>query len=136
MRIMNRLFSKFAAVVLLYCVLMPLQGNCATISYEYDRLNRLTSVTYGDGTRIAYAYDAAGNRLKRTISNTNSQPGDINGDGAAGLGDAILVLQSVSGMNPSGIRSDYPTSGADVNTDQKIGLEEALYILQKAAGVR
>ena len=133
---MNQLFIKFAIFALLWAVVLPFQGYGATISYEYDRLNRLTSVTYGDGTRIAYAYDAAGNRLKRTISNTNIEPGDINGDGAAGLGDAILVLQAISGMNPSGIRSDYATSGADVNTDQKIGLEEALYILQKAAGVR
>jgi YD repeat-containing protein len=117
-------------------LLFPFQGTGATISYEYDRLNRLTSVTYGDGTRIAYTYDGAGNRLGRTISNINTQPGDINGDGTAGLGDAILVLQAVSGMNPAGIRTDYTTSGADVNTDQRIGMEEALYILQKAAGVR
>jgi YD repeat-containing protein len=133
---MKKRSIQFTVLVLLCAVLLPLQSYGATISYQYDRLNRLTSVTYGDGTRIAYVYDGAGNRLGRTISNINTQPGDINGDGAAGLGDAILVLQAISGMNPAGIRSDYKTSGADVNTDQKVGHEEALYILQKAAGVR
>jgi len=35
-----------------------------TVTYEYDALGRLTKVTYGDGTFIQYAYDAAGNRLQ------------------------------------------------------------------------
>jgi YD repeat-containing protein len=32
-----------------------------SVSYEYDELNRLTRVRYGDGTVTTFAYDAAGN---------------------------------------------------------------------------
>ena len=32
------------------------------VSYTYDALGRLTSVTYSGGTVITYSYDAAGNR--------------------------------------------------------------------------
>ena len=62
--------------------------------------------------------------------------GDTNGDGNVDLTDVILALQVISGMNPSGIRSDYASSGTDVNGDGKIGLEEVIYILQKVAGLR
>jgi len=33
------------------------------ITFEYDKLNRLTRVTYDNGTRIIYKYDGAGNRI-------------------------------------------------------------------------
>ena len=62
--------------------------------------------------------------------------GDINGNGSVGLEDATLALQVISGTNPSGIRSDYASSGADVNGDGKIGLAEVIYILQKVSGLR
>jgi len=62
--------------------------------------------------------------------------GDINGDVKVNLTDAILALQVVAGMNPTGIRSDYETSGADVNGDGRIGLAEVVYILQYVGGFR
>ena len=37
-------------------------------TYSYDSLNRLTGVTYGNGTIVSYSYDAAGNRLARTVA--------------------------------------------------------------------
>jgi len=47
-------------------------GTAAAIQYSYDSLNRLTSVTYPDGTTIAYTYDSAGNRLSQVITNTST----------------------------------------------------------------
>lgn len=38
-----------------------------TILYQYDSLNRLIKATYPDGTVIQYTYDAAGNRLTKTV---------------------------------------------------------------------
>jgi uncharacterized protein RhaS with RHS repeats len=38
---------------------------CASASYTYDSLGRLTKVVYSDGAKtstITYSYDAAGNR--------------------------------------------------------------------------
>jgi YD repeat-containing protein len=34
-----------------------------SINYQYDSLNRLTNVDYGNGSVITYTYDATGNRL-------------------------------------------------------------------------
>lgn len=62
--------------------------------------------------------------------------GAINGDDSANLKDAILSLQVLSGLNPTGLRVDYASSGADVNNNGKIGLEEVIYILQKVTGLR
>ncbi|HEY6871911.1 MAG TPA: PKD domain-containing protein [Geobacteraceae bacterium] len=39
--------------------------SAGTTSYQYDELDRLKQVTYGDGTIIQYAYDQIGNRLQK-----------------------------------------------------------------------
>ena len=43
-------------------------GYSNDISYTYDQLNRLTGVTYGDGTTIQYSYDELGNRITQSVS--------------------------------------------------------------------
>ena len=55
------------------------------------------------------------------------EAGDINGDRAAGLDDAVLCLRVCSGIPLS-----QPISkDADINGDGKIGLEEVIFLLQK-----
>lgn len=44
----------------------------STNTYEYDNLNRLTKVTYADGTVVQYTYDAVGNRLTKTVEGVNA----------------------------------------------------------------
>ena len=44
-----------------------------SIKYTYDDLDRLTSVTYDNGQRIVYAYDAAGNRTSVTIGKAGDE---------------------------------------------------------------
>ncbi len=39
-----------------------------TITYSYDDAGRLTNAAYGGGASIAYAYDANGNLLMRTVT--------------------------------------------------------------------
>ena len=58
--------------------------------------------------------------------------GDISGDGAATIMDAIRALQLLTEKTPAPIIN----SDASINGDGKIGLPEAIYILQKAAGLR
>src|SRR5207249_1707986 len=41
-----------------------------TISYQYDALSRLTSASVAGGTATSYGYDAAGNRLTKTVNGT------------------------------------------------------------------
>ena len=40
----------------------------STITYEYDSLDRLIQVSYGEGTVVQYSYDPAGNRTQRVVS--------------------------------------------------------------------
>ena len=43
----------------------------AAITYTYDSLNRLTVVTYDDGSKVTYNYDAPGN-IGSVVTSTNS----------------------------------------------------------------
>lgn len=62
--------------------------------------------------------------------------GDMDGNGAVDIKDAIAVLKAMAGMNPDGIIPDYAGAGVDADGDNKIGLEEAACILQKVSGLR
>jgi YD repeat-containing protein len=42
---------------------MFLSGLCVGQQYQYDDFNRLTNVTYTDGSQIIYTYDDLGNRI-------------------------------------------------------------------------
>ena len=59
--------------------------------YEYDALGRLTKVTQGDGSTIAYADDAAGNRT--TISVAGSGTPDVNPNGPS-----VIVVVPLNGF--------------------------------------
>ncbi len=59
-------------------------------------------------------------------------PGDVDADGILDLKDALLALQSASGMT---ISKAIFTAG-DVDNDLRIGLAEAVFNLQWAAGFR
>ena len=52
------------AVILLTIACAGIQA-CA-VSYKYDNLNRLTEVTYDNGQKVTYTYDAGGNILTAT----------------------------------------------------------------------
>lgn len=64
-----------------------------TMSYAYDSLNRLTSVTYASGGSINYAYDAAGNRTSIQIVNAPNLPLAI--DSVAGLAGRTSGAQQI-----------------------------------------
>jgi YD repeat-containing protein len=38
------------------------------ITYQYDNLNRLSKVTYQNGTTVSYTYDELGNRTQKTVT--------------------------------------------------------------------
>jgi hypothetical protein len=58
--------------------------------------------------------------------------GDINGDGQLNLGDAILTLGLMSGIESPEV---FHKEG-DVNGDGRAGNEEVIWILQKISGLR
>ena len=51
-------------IMLLWAVAAAAQ----TTRYSYDNLNRLTRVTYANGTIVSYNYDANGNRISEIIT--------------------------------------------------------------------
>ena len=67
-------------------------------SYTYDSFNRLTQVTYENGSTISYTYDAAGNRL--TYSGIATNGGDT-------------VAPSISILSPT-VGATYSTAGGTV----------------------
>ena len=59
-------------VLLLCCLIRAIPAFAETAQYTYDAMNRLTQVTYGDGTTVKYTYDKMGNRLTETVAATIS----------------------------------------------------------------
>jgi len=57
---------------------------------------------------------------------------DVNGDSAMDLVDAILLLQVLSGVEPS----EALVVDADLNDDGQVGLAEVIYMLQAVGDVR
>lgn len=71
MRITTR-FKVWLTLVMIAGMLSSASAeNAATATYQYDELDRLTQVTYEDGTIITYEYDKLGNRLKTTCAGSN-----------------------------------------------------------------
>jgi len=62
-RVFNKLFFLFT----LCCLSLYAHGYAATLQYQYDKLNRLTKVTYNNLTIIEYAYDSSGNRISVAV---------------------------------------------------------------------
>ncbi len=78
----------FAAISLVIASSSP------AIDYVYDDLDRLVQVTYEDGTVVSYAYDAAGNRLARTVVEDRDADGiDYGGAGNSCIGGATTVCE-------------------------------------------
>src|SRR2546423_13418710 len=67
--------SLLPATILLASAISIVAQQPETVHYEYDRLNRVTKVTYdSSGASIIYTYDAAGNRTAITVNGTNLAP--------------------------------------------------------------
>jgi len=82
---MNRLVDNLLRAALALLLLPPLGLHADTVSYSYDALHRLTQVSYGDGTTIAYTYDPAGNRTQKIV--TAASVIDTDGDGIPDASD-------------------------------------------------
>ncbi len=85
-----------------------------------------------------YAMDTRGfyslpRQTKVLQTNGNPAPkGDLAGDWALDLTDAIIALKILAGADVSdAIRTGYSILTADVNGDERVGFEEVIYILEK-----
>ena len=120
--------TKYFLMVAVYCLIIAAATLSSasvtrTITYTYDNLDRLTSVSYGGEASISYDYDDAGNILRAVIQGGVQ---DIE------LSDAIIAMQILTEISPSLMESNV----WDINADGKIGIEEAVYILQVISKLR
>lgn len=77
------MLTSFVKTHILFLLIVVLASVGLGETYRYDSVNRLTQVTYDDGTKIVYTYDASGNRSQRVISVLS----DFDGDGDVDFAD-------------------------------------------------
>ena len=81
-----------------------------TLTYSYDALNRLTGVSVNAGQQTAqYTYDAAGNRLSRTVGVAEQQPPVLRITGP--VNDAVVTAGT---LTISGTASDASTGASGI----------------------
>ena len=113
----------------IFALLMSVQTFAqSTVSYKYDANNRLTKVTYSNGTMVTYTYDELGNRLSKKVIG-GLLKGDANNDGRVTITDAVAIVNFILG-NAS---ENFNKAAANVNGDFKNG--EPNITISDAVGV-
>ena len=99
-----------------------LQATAQTsVSYTYDDLNRLTEVSYSNGVRVKYTYDALGNRMTRTVTKSSDQlRGDVDGDGVVNISDLSALIDYLL----SGDASIVNLANADCDQSGGVSIED------------
>lgn len=84
-----------------------------TVTYSYDDAGRLTNAAYGGGASIAYAYDANGNLLLRTVT-------------AAGGTTYTLVYLSGAGGSIVGVATQQVAAGGSGSPVEAAGADTSV----------
>jgi hypothetical protein len=87
----------------------------------------ITAIPYSDYG----AEGTAGRSLSITFTITDGMKGDVNGDAAIDIIDALLIAQYYVGLNPGG----FIQEAADVNCDDGIDIVDALLAAQYYVGL-
>ncbi|MBW1679898.1 MAG: RHS repeat protein [Deltaproteobacteria bacterium] len=95
-----------------------------TITYQYDRLNRLTRVEYPDGMSIRYTYDLSGNRTLLEVTMDEDHDGLVNSledtictDPGDADTDDDGILDGIEDANHNGIVDTDETDPCNMDTD-------------------
>lgn len=106
-------------IVMMFAVL---QASAQTsVNYIYDDLNRLTEVSYSNGVKVKYTYDALGNRMTRTVTKSSDQlRGDVDGDGIVNINDLSALIDYLL----SGDASVVNLANADCDQSGGVSIED------------
>ncbi len=89
----NRKATWGFILLLSLCLAVPAAA-VETATYIYDAMDRLTQVTYNDGTTITYTYDKMGNRLTETVAPAAAAP-EAQGSAAPAAAGPGLPLRAL-----------------------------------------
>lgn len=93
-------------LVLAWLLGLPAAADAANATYQYDRLSRLTSVTYDNGMSIGYSYDATGNmtRIARGAGGADVIPPVVTAFGLPAESTSLIVpVSSFSATDQLGV---------------------------------
>lgn len=101
----------------IFCLVLSLVAATAfaaeTVTYSYDDAGRLTNAAYGGGANIAYAYDAGGNLLMRTVT-------------AAGGTTYTLVYTAGAGGSIVGVATQVVAEGGSGTPVEAVGADTSV----------
>jgi YD repeat-containing protein len=83
-------------------ILIFFSCNSFAVTYKYDDSNKLQQVTYDNGTVVSYEYDADGNLLKVTPTESSSGGGDTGGGTDTGGGDTVIIPETPKAESDDG----------------------------------
>lgn len=118
-RFLNPKTKTLNIIVLVLLALLCTALPAWAVTYTYDSLNRLTSVTYKPGQDITYTYDAAGNILSVTVRGFDQTPPvtTVALEGQSGVegwyrSDVRVTLTSTDNEGGSGVgKTEYSLDG-------------------------
>lgn len=99
-------------------------GDAISVTYQYDIAGRLTNVSYDAASAIAYAYDANGNLLERTVTRSLPEPGIPSGIKAVITSTNAVYVSWNSATNALGYEL---WSAAGTNSATRLGTTTNLY---------
>jgi endo-1,3-1,4-beta-glycanase ExoK len=100
-------------------------------SIYYDWIRYLAVNPYTSATAVPTAVPTTVPTVAPTSAPACSLKGDVNGNGAVDIVDALLIAQYYVGLNPSG----FNASCADTNCSGGIDIVDALLVAQKYVGL-
>lgn len=110
---MKQGFSRFINAVMVFCLLSSLFSiSVSAAQYNYDELDRLTTVESINGEATHYVYDAAGNLL--TVTTTASETGMAEANLSEGDGTADHVQEGWTPYFTSGIAAQYSVTNESI----------------------
>ncbi len=115
---------------IIYTIVMTfavLQASAQTsVNYTYDNLNRLMEVSYSNGVKVKYTYDALGNRTKKTVTTSAiTARGDVDGDGKVNIDDLTALINYLL----SGDASAINLNNADCYSDGKLNIDDVTVLI-------